>query len=345
MQTLFTEAKKRGLLSGGLGMVMSNKRYIAWFWLLNLTLAEFGTAAFRRSAHSILDHSLYSDRLLHGFDVTVFGELLARPEFGTMQAATMPAIYFSFLFFLFTALFLPGVFAGYASTYRLPREDFFRACGRNLWRYIRLMIIAGIVMGIVAGILFALNGAIGKKAVESTNEVLPFELNMVGLAIIFLVMTSLRIWFDLAEADVVLSDQKAVRRSMASAFKHTFRNLSRLLASYVVAAIVAGIFLVGGMWCWLHFVPSTSIIGAFVVAQITMFLTLIPRFWQRGVAVSYWKQQMMVPVAQVDTTIAAPVPTAAIPEPAVATPQIPPSTAASTAAPTVPGTLPETQGS
>ena len=50
----------KGLLSSGLGMVMRNKRYILWFWLLNLTLAEFGTAAFRRSAHAILDHSFLS---------------------------------------------------------------------------------------------------------------------------------------------------------------------------------------------------------------------------------------------------------------------------------------------
>ena len=72
-----------------------------------------------------------------------------------MNSMTMPALYFAFLFFLATAVFLPGVFAGYASTYRLPREDFFRACGRNLWRFIRIMIIAGIVMGIVAGLFFA----------------------------------------------------------------------------------------------------------------------------------------------------------------------------------------------
>jgi hypothetical protein len=341
MQTLFAEEKKRGLLSSGWMMVMRNKRYIGWFWLLNLTLAEFGTGAFRRSAHSILDHSLYSDRLLHGFDAAVFGELLARPEFGSMQAAAMPAAYFSFVFLLATAVFLPGVFAGYASTYRLPREDFFRACGRNLWRYIRLMIIAGIVMGIVAGVLFAINGAIGKKAVESTNELLPFELNMVGLAIIFLAMTILRIWFDLAEADVVLNDQKAVRKSIARAFGHAFSSLGRLLGSYVLATILAAIFLVGGLWCWLHYVPSTSIIGAFVAAQISLILTLIPRFWQRGVAVAYWKQKMMVPVAQVDTTIAAPVLPTAVPEPA---PQTPPSTAASSAAPPIPGALPETQG-
>ena len=302
-------------------MVMRNKRYIFWFWLLNLTLAEFGTAAFRRAAHAIMDHSLYSGGLIHGFDLGVMAELLIRPDFGKMNSMTTPSLYFAILFFVATALFLPGIFAGYASTYRLPREDFFRACGRNLWRFIRIMIIAGIIMGIFAGCLFAANGAIVKKAGESTNEKLPFELQMIGLAVIFLIMTTLRIWFDLAETDTVLNDQRAVRRSIGAAFKHTFRSLGRLLGSYVVSTIVAAIFLVAGLWIWLKFVSPESLIGAFVIAQITLFLLLIPRFWQRGIAVSYWRQKMLVPVV-VPEPIAPPLPVitappvAPVPEPA-----------------------------
>jgi len=286
----------RGLLSSGFSMVMRNKRYIFWFWLLNLTLAEFGTAAFRQGAHAIMDHSLYANRLLPGLDISVALDMLFRPDFGHMNSMTFPALYFSVLFFLATAIFLPGIFAGYASTYRLPREDFFRACGRNLWRFIRIMIVAGIVMGIVAGILFGINSAIVKKAGDSTSEKLPFELQMTGLAIIFLVMTVLRIWFDLAETDTVLNDQRAVRKSIGTAFRHTFRSLGRLLGSYVTSTIVAAILLVGGIWVWMKFVSPGSVIGAFVIAQIILFLLLIPRFWQRGIAVSYWQQRMLVPV-------------------------------------------------
>jgi hypothetical protein len=288
-------------------MVMRNKRYIFWFWLLNLTLAEFGTAAFRRSAHAILDHSLYADRLVHGFDAGVLFDLLAKPDFGQTNSMAMPAGYFAFLFFLFTAIFLPGVFAGYASTYRLPREDFFRACGRNLWRFIRIMIIAGIVMGIFAAALFAANGAIVKKATESTNELLPFELRITGLAVIFLMMTTLRIWFDLAETDTVLNDQRAVRKSIASAFKHTFRSLGRLLGNYMLSTLIAAIFLLGGLWIWMKFITPESIIGAFVIAQITLFLLLIPRLWQRGIAVSYWQQRMLIPVVAMQPAEATPV--------------------------------------
>jgi hypothetical protein len=323
MQTLFDDkAKNRSIVGNGLGMVFSNKRYILWFWVLNLALAGIGASAFRESAHSILDHSLYSSRLLHGLDLSVMVELFARPEFGSTQEVVRPAVSLAIVFFFLTALFLPGVFAGYASTYRLPREDFFRACGRNLWRFIRLMIIAGIVMGIVAGLLFAANGAIVKKAGDSTNEVLPFTLQMIGLFIIFLVMTTLRVWFDLAEADIVLNDQRAVRKSIAAGFRHTFRSLGRLLSSYVLASIFGAMFLVGGLWCWVHFVPSQSIVRAFLLGQLILFLLLIPRFWQRGMAVSYWQQKMLIPVVAVEETIPPePVPVVAVPEPAPVIPQ------------------------
>ncbi|HLZ41892.1 MAG TPA: hypothetical protein VKQ11_13075 [Candidatus Sulfotelmatobacter sp.] len=323
MQTLFEDrAKNRSIVGSGISMVFSNKRYILWFWLLNLALAVMGTSAFRASAHSILDHSLYSQRLVQGFDLSVFVELLARPEFGPLSAVGVPAFSFAAVFFLFTALFLPGFFAGYGSTYRLPREDFFRACGRNLWRFIRLMIIAGIVMGIVAGILFGINGAVAKKATESTNEVLPFTLRMIGLFVIFLVMTTLRIWFDLAEADVVLNDQRGVRKSLAAGFRHTFRSLGRLLSSYVFATIFAAIILVGGILFWERFVPSAGVVRAYIVSQLMLLLLLIPRFWQRGMAVSYWQQKMLIPVVAVSDMIPSePVPVAAVPEPATVIPE------------------------
>src|SRR6202051_1687350 len=181
-------SENKGLLSGGLSMVLRNKRYIVWFYVLNVLLGLFGTVAFVNQVGTVLAHRLPPDRLLHGFDVAVLVEMFTRPEFGPAIASRLPAMLFALLFMVATTLFLPGVLQGYASTYRLPREDFFRACGRNLWRFIRLMIVAGIVMGAVAGALFGIQGAIVDKAGESTNEVLPFKLQMTGLAVIFLIM-------------------------------------------------------------------------------------------------------------------------------------------------------------
>src|ERR1022692_4194659 len=292
-------AEHQSLLSGGWDRVARNKRYIIWFYVLNGALAWFGAGAFNRQAGAVLDHSLQADRLVHGFDLGVLIEMFSRPEFGPTVASFASAFHFALLFFVATALFLPGVLQGYASTYRLPREDFFRACGRNLWRYIRLLIVAGIVMIVATIALFSFHGVLEKKAAESTNELLLPEVRFAGLAVIFLIMTGFRIWFDLAEADIVLSDQRAVRKSIWTGLRHALRSLMRLLASYVVATIVAAIVLLGGLWTWMKLVAPESVVGAFVVSQLTLLLLLIPRFWQRGIVVSYWQQRMMVPVAPV----------------------------------------------
>jgi len=290
-------SNRPSLLSSGAAIARRNKRYVIWFFLLNLVLASAGAAAFRLHAAALLDHSLYADGVLHGFDNGVFAEMLARPEFGPLQASAAPATSLAVLFFVLTLIFLPGVFLGYASPYRISREDFFRACGRNLWRFIRLMIVAGIVMGAVAAALFGVHGVLERKALQSTNELLLFEVRVAGLMVIFLVMTALRICFDLAETDVVLSDQRAVRRSIGSAFRHTWRNLGQLLGSYVVTTIVAAILLAAGLWVWMKFVPPASVGGAIFVSQLTLLWLLIPRFWQRGVAVSYYVENMVEPIA------------------------------------------------
>jgi hypothetical protein len=323
---LSEETEHRSLLGGGAGMVARNKRYLFWFYVLNLTLAEFGAAAFRTQAHGILDHSLYSGRLVHGLDLAVLIEMVVRPEFGPTRAPGMAAMYFILMFFVATALFLPGVVQGFASPYRLPRDEFFGACGRNLWRFIRLMIVAGLVMGIVTAVLFGLQDALVKKAEDSTYELLPFILQMICLAVIFVLVTTLRIWFDLAEVDVILSDQRAVRRSIGYAFRHTFRSLRRLLASYVVITIVAAIILAAGVLAWIKLVAPESVRGAFLVSQLTLLALLIPRFWQRGVAVGYWQQWMLVPVAVVEPVPIAPVPPSQViePMPSPAVPSAPP---------------------
>ncbi len=286
----------QSLLSAGLSKARHNKRYIFWFYVLNAIMAWFGAGAFNNQVHAILDHSLRAGRLLHGLDIGVLIAMLESPEFGPTAASSASAFHFALLFYALTVVFLPGVLQGYASSYRLPREDFFRACGRNLWRFIRLLIVAGIVMGVVAGILFGTRAPLLKRAQESTNELLPFYVSLASWCLIFLVMTALRIWFDLAQTDVVLSDQRAVRRSIGAGFRHAWRDLGQLLGSYVLITIVAAVICVAGILLWIKLVPPASVLGAVLIGQLTLLFLLIPRFWQRGVAVTYYLQNMVEPI-------------------------------------------------
>ncbi|HXR16834.1 MAG TPA: hypothetical protein VN777_11615 [Terriglobales bacterium] len=291
-------SENTNLVSAGAEIAGRNKRYVVWFYLLNLVFAHFGASAFSDAAHNILDHSLNADKLLHGFNAGVFTELLTRPEFGALPAASHPAMMFAVVFLLASLLFMPGVLLGYASDHGLPRDEFYRVCGRNVWRFVRLFLFFTIIAGAIGGILFGALNALVTAADKTSNERLPFFTQLIGTGIIFLVLTVIRIWFDLAQTDVVLRDQPAVRKSVAAGFRKTRRNLARLLGSYVVIAIVALALLVGGILLWDTIVPPSSVLGAFIIGQATLLLLLAARFWQRATAVAFYTKEMAEPVVE-----------------------------------------------
>jgi len=288
--------EKINLVSVGGSIAGRNKRYVVWFYLLNLVLAHFGAAAFNDNAHAILDRSLHADNLLHGFNLGVFIELLGRPEFGALNSSAAPAMLFAFVFFFASLLFMPGVLLGYASDHRLPRDEFYRACGRNAWRFVRLLLFFVVIGAIVAGILFGVQNALADAADKTSNERLPFLVQLAGTAIDFLLLTAIRIWIDLAQTEVVLRDEPAVRKAIASAFRKTHHNFWRLLGSYVTIALVALAVLAGGIWLWHAIVPPSSVAGAFIVGEATLLLLLATRFWQRAVAVAFYVQELTNPV-------------------------------------------------
>jgi hypothetical protein len=281
-------ASKQNILSGGAAIAGRNKRYVVWFWLLNLALASIGGTPFSTHAHDLLDHSLYADGLVRGFDLGVLLEMLGRPEFGPLRASTAPAMLLAVLFLVLSVIFLPGVIQGYASDHRISPAEFFRVCGVNLWRFIRLTILFAVVGGIVAGLLFGVQNGLIKAADKTSYELLPFYVQTLCLFVIFLIMTAMRIWFDLAETSVVLTDQSAVRKSVASAFRQIRSNFVRLLASYVIIAIVGAAVLAVGIWLWYAIVPHASVFGAFLISQAISFSLLAIRFWQRATAVAFY---------------------------------------------------------
>jgi hypothetical protein len=290
----------KGLLSAGANILKRNQRYIVWFYLLNLLFAWFGAAAFSAHAHAILDHSLYAEKLLHGFDLGVLLEMIARPEFGPMQSSTMPARVCEILFLLANLVFMPGVLLGYSSDHRISREEFFRSCGHNVWRFVRLCISYAVIAGIIAGFLFGAQGALVKAVDNSANDDrLPLLTQLLSLAAIFVVLTVVRVWFDLAQTDVVLRGEVAVRRSVAWALRSTRRNLGRLAGSYVLIAVVALVILAAGILIWHAIVPSSSVFGAFLVSQTVLLLLLSMRFWQRAAAVAFYLRQTAEPGIEV----------------------------------------------
>jgi hypothetical protein len=283
-------ADKTSLILASTRILSAGKRYILWFYLLNLAFAWLGAAAFSKSAHGILDHSLYADRVLHGLDLGVLEEMIERPEFGPRRSSEAPALIFALLFLLTSLLFMPGVLLGYSSDHRISREEFFRACGRNVGRFVRLAVVFALIAGIVTSIGFLLQGA-GMNALDSSSQddrrIALVE--WLSLGLMFLFLTVIRIWFDLAQTDVVLR-QTAVPKSILWAFRAMLRNFFPLLGTYLLAAISAAVILLAGIFLWHLVVPPQSVGGAFLVSQVTLLLLLASRFWQRAIAVAFYQR-------------------------------------------------------
>ena len=304
---------RESVISAGASAAARNKRFIVWFFLLNLLLAWFGAAAFTANAQNILDHSLYADKLLHGFDLAVFLEMIRGPEFGSLRNSTAPSTLCAILFLLASLLFMPGVLLGYSSDHRISREEFFRACGHNLWRFVRLFVFYALIAGITAGILFGIKGALVAAVDDAANDDrLLFLTKALSIVVIFLISTAIRAWFDIAQTDAVLRDQTAVRRSITWAFRATRRNIGSLLGTYILIAILGLIVLTVGIVIWHAIVPPSSVLGAFLVSQAVLLLLLAMRFWQRASAVAFCLRQaaepetMQVPLGTPTTALSRP---------------------------------------
>jgi len=301
-------ADRTSLILASTRILSAGKRYILWFYLLNFAFAWSGAAAFSKSAHGILDHSLYADRIIHGMDLGVLGEMIERPEFGPRRSSEAPALIFAFLFLLASLLLMPGVVLGYSSDHRISREEFFRACGRNVWRFLRLAVVFALITGIVTGIGFLIQGA-GMNALDSSSQD-DRRLALVewlSLGLMFLCWTVIRIWFDLAETEVVLREQPAVRKSILWAFRTMLRTFFPLLGTYLLAAITAAVILLAGIFVWHLVVPPQSVAGAFLVGQVTLLLLLASRFWQRAIAVAFYQRISTARALPLFTTVRVPV--------------------------------------
>jgi hypothetical protein len=244
---------------------------------------------FTARAHRILDHSLYADKLLHGFNYGVLVEMILRPEFGPVSGSTAPAMLLAMPFLLASLLFTPGVLLGFSSDHLISRQEFFRVSGLNVWRFLRLMVVYAVIAGVVTGFLLSAGASLTKSVDRAANDDrLPYLIQMLSLVVVFLIMTMIRAWFDIAQTDVVLRDQSTVRKSVIWAFEVTRQNLGRLLVSYVLIAVAAKVVLFVGVFIWHAIVPPTSVLGAFVVSQAILLLLLAMRFWQRASAVAFY---------------------------------------------------------
>ena len=272
---------RRGVLGEGARIVWRRQRVLWWAFAVNLLLALLGTIPTAAALGKILDRSLASGALVDRFDVPTFAELAMSPArpFHVASAALFPLLLFM--------VSLLGIFATTA--------EFFEACGRFFWRFFRLLIL--FLIAIVPVLIFnrVTKSWSDRLAVDSPNALLGFWVQVVTTLIALLLLMAVRLWFDMAQARIVVEDERAVRKALWPALKLTLRRFPWLFGMYFEISLAAWAGLVASFWVWVKWVRPEWVGVTFLLTQGFLLFWLGTRFWQRASEIVWYLRHAAPP--------------------------------------------------
>ncbi len=273
-------------IQDGFFLVWRQQRLVWWIFFVNLVLGLLAGLIPRTVLHTALDHSLYSQQLSNGFDVSVFLELLSKPEISATPWTSGSAIVG--IIFLFYMLFLSGgILSAFHLDRRFTRGQFFEFCGDFFWRMVRLLLCAIIPFGIVFGLFSGVNTISGKMASNAPREMQGFWVQVLGTFGVILVGLFVRAWFDLAQARTVIDHVRGMFVLTFRCFVLSLRNVPRFILMYLVTTVFAAIAMVVSWYVWLG-IPHTSFGASWLLLELLSLLLIAVRLWQRAAMVLWY---------------------------------------------------------
>ncbi len=271
----------------GFSLVGRHQRLVWWIFFVNLFLGFLASIAPRLDFHSSLDNSLYSSQLNRQFDVTVFIELLSRPEVSLGPAIAGSAVLG--VIFLFYMLFLSGgILSVYTDDRKLSRGEFFESCGTFFWRMFRLLLCSIIPFAIAVALFSRLQSVSGKMASNAAWELQGFLVQVVGSLLCLLLVLFVRAWFDVAQARTIREDVRGMFFLTWRTFLLTLRNAPRLVFTYLFITLLGAILALGAWFLWLNIAHSSMASSWLLLELLTLFFVGL-RLWQRAAAVLWYE--------------------------------------------------------
>ena len=89
-----------GAFLGGAGLVWRRQRVLWWIFAVNFILAFFSIHGVVPRVGNVLDHSFAAQRLVKGFDLGAFSELMLQPGVSPLDVS-QAAMAYSLVFFVF----------------------------------------------------------------------------------------------------------------------------------------------------------------------------------------------------------------------------------------------------
>jgi hypothetical protein len=297
-----------GTLSEGARRVWRYQRVLWWLFAVNLILAACGTLPVASAVGRTTDHSLQAHSLYKAFDVPTFLDLAENPDVALWSKLT-GSVLFAGIFFVFAFFLTGGILEAYHSTGKLSSAEFFRACGAFFWRWARLLIFMLVVLTPIAMVASSISKWSGTLSDDAAQEKLGFWVDMIGGLLVLLLAMLVRLWFDMAQVRAVAEDERAMRRTLARAFRLTFGNLGSLFWLYFRISFLAWLGLAAAVWIWLR-IPAQDVGLSFCLFEIVLLWWMGTRLWQRASETVWYERRQVAPtvLTMVPVTESSPMP-------------------------------------
>ncbi|MDE1176194.1 MAG: hypothetical protein PW789_06245 [Edaphobacter sp.] len=289
-------ARTRSILIYGLGLTLRRAGALLWAYAFSLLLAIVFCYPLKFALSSLLDQSLAAQRLVSGFDLATTANAALSVSEGASGHATLLASHGSIPAYLLLSLVLvPGTLYCYLTRSRAHLSILLRQGVNYFWRFVRVALLAVAAFLVIVGPLAILQGHWASFVSEHFVGSSAVVLRLSGAAIVLLVASVVRLYFDLVEAYTVQlgaerrpdgrSDRR-VRRTLLPAFHLLRRYFARAWSVFLLLAVIgwAGAFLLSRIA--FHMLAKPQAWPMFLVAQAGILLMMFTRFWQRGAEAS-----------------------------------------------------------
>jgi len=285
---------KPNVIREGAHLLWRRQRVLWWLYGINLFLGLIGTLPTANNIGAVLNHSLATEHLVKGFDVSFVVELAAQPSH-PLPAGAPASLLMAVAFFVLWLLFEGGILEAYRRDSKLTTSEFFEACGRMFWRFVRLLICMLIALAPIVIIARAVKGWSDRLANDAPHAMMGFWVEVAGILVVALLLIAVRLWFDMAQVHAVAENESAMGRALAHSLKLTLANFTTLFWIYLRISLIAWIFSAAALWGWIKVVRPEWIGVSFLLGQAVLLVWLGTRLWQRASETLWYAQNRPAP--------------------------------------------------
>jgi hypothetical protein len=275
------------LLVQGFQLALRNWPLVVWAYVVNLVFGLLAGVPFATGLASYLDHSLAAQRIAGTIDISYLSELLSHlHESGFRSTAINTAAWLNLLQLLVLFVLFAGTTFVYVSAEPPQLSVLLRGGVAYFWRFVRAAILAGCVALVILGILLSARALLLTRADSVYVERTLFLYSVISAAVVVLVASLLRLWWDLVEVYIVrnaMDGERRVRQALLPALRLVGKYFFRTVGSFLLSGFLGVAALALCLFLWKQFVPAHQVWLACLLAQLGLFLLLASRFWQRGI--------------------------------------------------------------